>query len=76
MIYLLVYDRAKGILRSEQSFKDSDLAHANEARLHTELENANAPDVEVVILQSGSKRELRATHARYFKTVRQLSKTS
>jgi hypothetical protein len=76
VIYLLVYDRANGILRSESTFRDAELSQANSARLNAELANANSPDVEVVILQAESKKKLRETHARYFKTVRELRDTA
>lgn len=73
MIFLLVYDRSKGKLIEETSYPDSKLDEANAARLDAEIANVDRTDIEVVILQSESREELRKTHGRYFKSLKELS---
>ncbi len=74
MIFLLVYDRSSGTLLEEKRYDDNDIEAANEARLEAEICHADDPqNVEVVILQAGSRGDLEKTHARYFKSVVELS---
>ncbi len=72
MIFLIVYDRPQGSELRFQEYADDKLAQANSDRLAAEIEYAERPEVEIVILRSESAEELRKTHARYFKTLQEL----
>ena len=71
MIFLIDYDRKRGKLKELKSFPDHQLAEAQKARLHIEL---NARDAvlsgkrEVVMLEADDIGILHRTHQRYFKT--------
>jgi len=75
VIFLLTYDRSNGVLVKELQFKDSEIEVANEARLEAEIACAGNGQMEVVILKAESREKLQETHARYFKTLKQLSPT-
>jgi len=73
VIFLLTYDRSKGQLLDEKQYDDARIDDANQARLEAEIACGAQTGVEVVILQSVSREELQKTHARYFKSVKELS---
>jgi ppGpp synthetase/RelA/SpoT-type nucleotidyltranferase len=73
--FLVVYCRSTGVLEQVRAFAENELAQAVESRSRIEEANRNNPDLEVVLLVSGSERELRSTHARYFEGVGQLSRS-
>lgn len=67
MIFLIEYDRRKGLLVDIQSFSDVERRRAQTARLETEIRlNREKIDHEVVILEAPSEQALRETHRRYF----------
>ncbi len=74
MIFLLTYDRSKTCLLSETQYSDEDISAANDARLDAEIAQAGDSNLEVVILKSESREKLMQTHARYFKTLEELSR--
>jgi len=73
MIFLIDYDRGSGSIRLFKSFADDDRKEAE--RLRLELEIANRPDAEVVLLKAEDEQTVRKTHARYFKTTTELLRT-
>ncbi len=75
MTFLITYDRSSGCLVDEHQFADVDIEAANDARLEAEIAHAGAAAMEVVILRADSREELQKTHARYFKTLKELSPT-
>ncbi len=73
MIFVLIYDRKKGqLLGRVREYAESLVNRAAEDRFTAELEYASDPNIEVVMLSSGSLEELTRTHARYFKTLDEL----
>jgi hypothetical protein len=67
-IFLVVYDRRKGVLLSLETFDDAERDEAESQRLKIELDSVERKlGHEVVLLEAGSEVELRRTHARYFK---------
>lgn len=69
-LYLLRYDRQRGELLSIAEFGGQDFEGANQALLAAEKAN---PELEVVLLQAVSEKQLRATHSRYFGEFRELA---
>ena len=74
MIFLVTYDRQQGELRRLVEYDDADIDQANAERLKSEIESVNDAEVEIVILRSDSKEELKRTHARYFKSLNELQR--
>jgi hypothetical protein len=75
-IFLLEYDPATGKRLHFEAFQESERAEASAVRLRLEKENALAGrDREVLLLEAVSEAALRATHGRYFKTLRELTET-
>ena len=70
MIFLIDYDKKRGLIRSFRSFADEDRACAERIRL--EMEIADRAGSEVVILEAADEETLRKTHARYFKSAAEL----
>ncbi|HEX7165793.1 MAG TPA: hypothetical protein VF230_02315 [Acidimicrobiales bacterium] len=66
--FLLVYDRSKGVLLSEEEFESED--RALDERF--EVEKRIPDDVEVVVLGAESREALQKTHSRYFTPLRDL----
>jgi broad specificity phosphatase PhoE len=73
--FLVVYDRSTGELRELTEFGEDQADHAAQARLDRELAERTHPEVEVVVVASPSRAALERTHARYFKTVSELTAT-
>jgi hypothetical protein len=72
--FLLLYDRRQGhLLRPPVVFSDSEADRALTARFELEDEYRSKPDVEVVLLGSESIDDLKRTHARYFKSLREIA---
>jgi hypothetical protein len=73
MIFLIKYNRAEGKLVYIEGFEDDAVEAANDARLQAEItagaENVN---IEIVTLRAASESDLRLTHARYFRNVKEL----
>jgi len=70
--FLIVYDRPKAKILEYREFGESERAAASAARLEAEKRTRANPDVEVVVLESDSRRTIERTHSRYFKTFREL----
>lgn len=77
MIFLINYDRQRGLLVKLQSFKDAERTFAEEARLELDLaNNRRAIANEVVILEAADEAALRKTHRRYFENLEELAKSA
>jgi hypothetical protein len=77
MIFLIHYDRRKGLIKSLKTFRDVERRQAEAARLAIELENDdNGSEWEIVVLEARSEDELRKTHRRYFATASELAKSA
>lgn len=73
MIFLVQYERAKGLLVSITSFADSDRDVAATAKLDLEISLLTVEGAyEVVLLEAESQDALRKTHGRYFNTLEQM----
>ena len=73
--FLVVYDRSTGELELTE-FTEEEADRASRERLERELVERTHPEVEVVVLTSPSRKALERTHARYFKTVNELTATA
>ena len=73
--FLIVYDRPTGELREFTEFGDGEADLALEARFERERAERTHPEIEVVVITSPSRAALERTHARYFKTFRELTAT-
>ncbi len=69
--FLIVYNRDTGDVTIARYEDDARVA-AQERRFALEREHRLEPNIEVVLLGARSEDVLRRTHARYFKTVREL----
>lgn len=69
--FLVVFDRREGRLLNLKEYPTS--AAALQARFDTEKSHRREHAVEVVVLTAPTETDLRRTHARYFKDVRQLA---
>jgi|GEM_PF-1001184 len=68
MVFLLIYDRKKGLIVEKRVFQDSDVNSALDMRIQMELESrTHESNREIVILEAESEEHLHRTHARYFK---------
>lgn len=77
MLFLLEYDREKGVVISLGRFRDADAAAANSARLDREIElNRRGVRHEIVLLDAASDEDLRRTHRRYFAGIVELTSAS
>jgi hypothetical protein len=72
--FLLVYDRSTGALELTE-FAEDEAPRASRERFERELAERGRPEMEVVILRSPSRAALERTHARYFKSVSELTAT-
>ncbi len=73
--FLVVYDRSTGELCELTEFGDDEADRAARARLERELAERTHPEIEVVVVTSPSRAALERTHARYFKSVSELTAT-
>lgn len=73
--FLLVYDRRRGRIVDRRDYEEADRERALQDRAQLMREQRQSADTEVVLLGAESFDDLRKTHARYFKTVKQLAKT-
>jgi hypothetical protein len=73
--FLVVYDRSTGELELTE-FGEDEAARARRERLERELAERTHSEVEVVVVTSPSREALERTHARYFKTVSELTATT
>lgn len=73
MIFLIEYDRKTGTLVNLRNFEDAAAEEASAARLEAEMHAGAAnTTIEIVTLQAESIEDLRLTHSRYFRNVREL----
>lgn len=72
---MVVYDRSTGELRELTEFGADEADHAARTRLERELAERTHPEIEIVVVTSPSRKALERTHARYFKSVRELTAT-
>ena len=74
MIFLIEYDRLKGLLVNMRQFNDSDLMSAEKERLELEIDlNRKKIDHEVVILEAVDENLLRCNHRRYFESLESIA---
>ena len=69
--FLIVYNQDTGDVTVDRYGDDAREA-AQERRFELEREHRLEPHIEVVLLGARSEEVLRRTHARYFKTVKEL----
>ena len=73
MIFLIEYDRRRGLLVSLKSFHENDRQSAERARLDLEIRlNSSGIEREVVLLEAATEHALRQTHRRYFESLKEL----
>jgi hypothetical protein len=73
MLFLIQYDRPRGVIVQMKRFDGSSRKAAEDARLELELSlNRQGIQDEVVILDAPSKEALRRTHSRYFESLAEL----
>ena len=70
--FLLVYDQAAGKLRQITEYKDAQRDEAQAARFALERTHRLDRNIEVVLLGAHDRATLEETHARYFKSVKDL----
>ncbi|MGH8905933.1 MAG: hypothetical protein ACRD0K_05345 [Egibacteraceae bacterium] len=70
--FLLVYDQLKGEVLEFQEFQDHERLEALAARFEREAQTLRQTHIEVVVLGAESREALERTHARYFKSPRQI----
>jgi len=71
--FLLIYDRTAGRLLKLQEFPESGWDEALRQRNAFELEEREHPNIEVIVLSGASLEQVKSTHARYFKSLRELA---
>jgi hypothetical protein len=76
VIFLIHYDRRAGLIKSFESYGDSERAKAEAARSTLESSESELTDNEIVLLEAPSETELRRTHRRYFASASDLLKTA
>ena len=62
-LFLITYDRKRGLLLGIDKFDQGEYERANRALLAQERAH---PDLEVVLLEAATEDQLRLTHRRYF----------
>jgi hypothetical protein len=66
MLFLIHYDRLQTKIVSFTEYKDSERAHANQARLELEIQyNQHNGTQEIVLLEAVNKAQLKKTHPKY-----------
>lgn len=74
MLFLIEYDRRRGLICSLRHWGDTDRLEASRARLELELKLRSAgTEHEVVVLEAATEEALRKTHRRYFESVADLA---
>jgi hypothetical protein len=73
VIFLIEYDRERGLLVSIGQFPDSQRPEAELARLNLELSLNQGRDREIVLLEAASEEAVRKTHRRYFERIEDLA---
>jgi len=70
MLFLIAYDRTRGVVATKRVFADSERQTAEDARLALEL------DLNRRAIKASSEHALRQTHRRYFEDFAQLARSS
>jgi hypothetical protein len=74
MLFLIEYDRSRGLLSTFRSFDDIARREADDARLELELSlSRRGIEREVVLLEAATEDDLRRTHRRYFENLAELA---
>ncbi len=73
--FLLVYDRRERNLRECKEFGPAEREKALEERFGREVDLQSAQDVEVVVIGAESRAVLETTHARYFRSIGEMTKS-
>jgi hypothetical protein len=77
MLFLIEYDRPRGLIVQLRKFDDASRAAAQDERLKLELVlKRRGVEHEVVLLDAPSEEALRRTHGRYFENVVELVRGS
>lgn len=73
--FLIVYDTHQGkLLRAVETFQD--FQEAFQSRLALEREHSPDDAVEIVVVDAPSLATVKRTHARYFRSIRQLAEAA
>ena len=73
MLFLIEYDRSRGLIIQKRQYDDASREIAEKERLSLELHlNRQGVEHEVVLLDAPSEEALRRTHGRYFESVAEL----
>jgi hypothetical protein len=75
-LFLLVYDRKRGVLVETREFPAEQRREALRARFDAEDAHAEREDLEVVLLGAASWADIQKTHARYFKSFKELARST
>lgn len=73
--FLIVYNQTTGDVTVDR-YDDDARERAQQRRFALEREHRLEPHIEIVLLGARSEDVLHRTHARYFKTVRELMETA
>jgi hypothetical protein len=73
--FLVVYNRRTGE-NTVREFPPGQGREAIRARFEAERQNRGNSDIEVVVLGSQSREELLKTHSRYFRSAREMVKST
>ena len=74
MLFLIEYDRSRGVLTTFRPFEDAARRAADDARLELELSlSRRGVEREVVLLEAATEDDLRRTHRRYFENLAELT---
>jgi len=71
--FLLVYEQRIGQVTKIEEYPRAAAKVALDRRFELETEHRSDPAIEVVLLGAASREALLKTHARYFKTARELA---
>jgi hypothetical protein len=74
--YLIVYDRRAGAIVAVEEFDTSEREKALPRRFELERAYRGRGDIEIVVLAADSREELLTTHARYFRTLEELTQSA
>ena len=70
--YVIVYDRARGVIREEHEYPVTEADRAWALRESLINDTIVDPTVEVVLLRAACRADLLKSHARYFKSFQEI----
>jgi hypothetical protein len=77
VLFLIEYDRSRGLLTTFRAFDDDARRDADDARLELELSLSRRKiEREVVLLEAATEDDLRRTHRRYFEGLAELAQAN